>query len=581
MGKKQTKKTYSFTRRTLLILYLFSLLLFASFAVYALVLIGQFRALINRETRRTLDLYNAQISDNLHNVDVFLLELSDNSSDVSLLGNASSLDQRYDSIARVQDFFEYNIRSFSDVSGFFVYFPKNDTVIVQTIDSFDSNYFVPHLRSALREEGFAENMAANKRKWVLYPFEDKNYFIRVFKEGNVYAGAWTDTEQLALALDQLNDFDSLIVFTDDAGRPLDGEQQTIQVPIEETLEDTLQVKVNGREYQAISVQLDYCDYFLTALVPSERVYEPIFSTGRFLALVLAVTFIIVLIMLRNARLFISEPVRLFRETAQRITEGDTRNRVDTSGIHVQETLDMANTFNEMIDSIEQLKIDVYEEQLQKDEIEMHYLQSQVSPHFFINCLNLIGTLADGGAAYAKVIHELISVLARHLRYTLRTKNDTTLAEELSYVENYMKMTDIRFPGCLTYTIECPPEAKKASVFPLILLMFTENTVKFNMVMGEALKVVIRAEIVGNKDNPRLHLVHIDSGSGYTQEILDYYAAPPEPDEADSTNMRAHVGIFNVMRRLKLYYGETASLVLSNEEGMGARVDIDVPLVYLE
>ncbi len=580
MQEKRTTKTYSYTRRIIAVLYLFSILLFILFAVYALVIMNQFRSLINRETRRTLDLYNAQISDNLRNVDVFLIELSDNSSDVALIGSVASLENRYDSVARVQDYFQYNIRSYSDVNGFFTYFPKNETIIAYSADSYDSNYFVPHLRRALRAgDGFAERIASEKRKWVLYPFGEKNYFIRLFREGNVFAGAWTDTDRLASALDQLNDSESLIVFSDSEGRTLAGEKMEIEIPFGETLSGSARVQVSGKSYLAVSVKLDYCDYYLSALIPYSSVYAPVLSTARFLVTILLVTLILVLFVLRRTRHFVYEPVRLLGETARRISEGDTKNRVDTADIHVRETLDIVNTFNDMIDSIEQLRINIYEEQLQKDEIEMHYLQTQVSPHFFINCLNLIGTLADGGATYARVIHELISVLAKHLRYTLRTKNDTTLAEELSYVENYMKMTDIRFPGCLTYTIECPPEAEKAAVFPLILLMFTENTIKFNMVMGEALQVVIRAEIVGNKDNPRLHLVHIDSGSGFTAETLDYYASPPGNNAGDPDSMRAHVGIYNVMRRLKLYYGETAFLALSNEEGMGARVDIDVPLIF--
>ena len=56
------------------------------------------------------------------------------------------------------------------------------------------------------------------------------------------------------------------------------------------------------------------------------------------------------------------------------------------------------------------------------------------------------------------------------------------------------MTELRFPGCLNWEIHVDEKCRNASVFPIILLMFTENTIKHNMIMGEELRVRITGSL---------------------------------------------------------------------------------------
>jgi len=143
-------------------------------------------------------------------------------------------------------------------------------------------------------------------------------------------------------------------------------------------------------------------------------------------------------------------------------------------------------------------------------------------------------------------------------------------------KRYVELSKLRFPGCITYTAEIDPAAKGAMVFPLILIMFTENTFKYNLVMGEPLKLIVRVDV--NEAGDRIHLVHIDSGEGYPQEFLDHYSS--ESKEYFDAPDGQHIGIRNNIQRLKLYFGETAEIKFSNEPGLGARVDIDIPLLPL-
>ena len=120
---------------------------------------------------------------------------------------------------------------------------------------------------------------------------------------------------------------------------------------------------------------------------------------------------------------------------------------------------------------------------------------------------------------------------------------------------------------------------EASVFPLLLLMQTENTIKYNMVMGEELAVKITGTRDDTKEPPRLLLMHLDSGDGFTPEDLPWMN---HYDLNEHKPVDGHgVGFYNVLKRMSLFYGETARIRFSNEPDWGARIDIDIPYVPYE
>ena len=253
------------------------------------------------------------------------------------------------------------------------------------------------------------------------------------------------------------------------------------------------------------------------------------------------------------------------------------SRINTSDQPCSEILEISESYNQMIDTIQQLKIDVYEENLQKKSFELQYLKSQVAPHFLINCLNTISYLTDGTKEHTDLIKRMIVTLSEHLRYTLSTEDKVPLDRELHYEKNYIELTSLRFPGCITFCSDIDEEARNAMVFPLILIMITENTFKINLVMGEPLKLTLSIHVINRDDEKRLIITHIDSGSGYPQEILDKYNHPDDQILAGSC-AGTKIGISNLIKRLRLYYDNTAVLHLSNEPGMGARTEIDIPFV---
>ncbi len=575
------KKTYSFRKRIYFILYLLITLQIGLTALLSLFSTISMRRSTFENLRQTLDLYNSQISEDLRSVDYFLMEISNYSTDVSSVSIQADVSGSYTNIIRINDLFEFNLRSFPKMEGLYAYFPKNGTWVCYGRNSEATQAFQLNLKEEFTQQNASENLkGAGRRKWLAYTFGDDTYFTKTFVSGQSVTGAWTNLETLSESLTDLRKMDSLILFLDEDGNVLPSGSLSRPADVQISLparSDSYQItEYDGTRYLALTAPLDFCDYSIAALVPLSAIDRSLLPVLQVLAVILLVTVLIFIVVSHMLGRFLKGTIGMMESVTEAITEGESERRIDSDSQNCLEVRQLAQSYNNMIDRIQSLKIDVYEKTIESKTFQLHYFRSQVAPHFLINCLNMISYLADGKKENTSLIRRMITTLSGHLRYTLSTNERVPLEKELEYLENYVELSKLRFPGCITYTAEIDPEASDAMVFPLILIMFTENTFKYNLVMGEPLQVIVRASLTGtDDDNRRLHLVHIDSGPGYSQEFIEKFnSSAGEFRLKDGTR----VGIHNVDRRLRLYYGDSADLTLSNEPGLGARTDIDIPYI---
>ena len=167
---------------------------------------------------------------------------------------------------------------------------------------------------------------------------------------------------------------------------------------------------------------------------------------------------------------------------------------------------------------------------------------------------------------------MVTTLSDHLRYTLSNRTVVPLNEELLYLENYLHLTQYRFPGTLSYEINCPEVLSNAKVFPLILLTLTENSIKTGLIMGEPFQIKVDCSSSFRDGRTHVHIKHTDSGTGLSEEQLhDYNHIFHHPEV---TKYGTGIGIYNTALRLKLIMGEDASIHFYNEPGMGLSVELD-------
>ncbi|MBO6128177.1 MAG: histidine kinase [Pseudobutyrivibrio sp.] len=302
-----------------------------------------------------------------------------------------------------------------------------------------------------------------------------------------------------------------------------------------------------------------------------NINQSLFNFWKFAFAIMAIAIICFSIIIVLFNHFVNRTIAMLVSMSDSVIAGHLEERIDASNENCIEIRKVAESYNSMLDNIQKLKLDIYEERIQKKNFQLYFLKSQIAPHFLINCLNMISYLADGTEENTKILKTMITTLSGHLRYTLTTKDNVPLYQEIEYLNNYVELTKLRFPNCITYETEFDETAMDAGVFPILLIGFVENVFKHNLIMGESLIIKCKSKRYQEKGEERLHFTIIDSGEGYSDDFLeDFYNDNIKDSEC--------IGIKNVENRLKLYYDDSAYMKLSNEEGMGARTDIDIPYI---
>jgi LytS/YehU family sensor histidine kinase len=182
-------------------------------------------------------------------------------------------------------------------------------------------------------------------------------------------------------------------------------------------------------------------------------------------------------------------------------------------------------------------------QLAVSEAELRALEAQINPHFLFNCLNSIRALVAENPARAQ---DMITRLANIFRYNLHREPSHTvsLASEVDAVGDYLALESVRFEDRLRVTFAIAPGAEKTPVPSMLLQALVENALKHGIApRPSGGDLVIRAD--RNKDATVIEV----ENSGQLGE----------PNGSGPGG----VGLSNTRERLRILYGDRASLQLRN------------------
>lgn len=204
----------------------------------------------------------------------------------------------------------------------------------------------------------------------------------------------------------------------------------------------------------------------------------------------------------------------------------------------------------------QLQRDAERERLARElsESQLRLLRAQIEPHFLFNTLGAVQQLAGHGAPRAA---ELTANLIAFLRASLSDmrREQVSLEAEFGLAESYLRVMQVRLGARLHFALELPAALAQLHVPSMMVLTLVENAIKHGI--EPALRggeVAVRAQEVDGA----LRISVQDSGVGM------------------STTPGKGMGLDNVRDRLRLAYGDTASLVLRDADP-GLVADITIPL----
>ena len=186
------------------------------------------------------------------------------------------------------------------------------------------------------------------------------------------------------------------------------------------------------------------------------------------------------------------------------------------------------------------------------------LQAQINPHFLLNSLNAIAGLVQIGERDRAF--DAIGRVGELLRMALRAGQspNVTLADEIGFLESYMRLCRLRFDAQFRYCVSMPERLGEHRVPALIVQPLIENSIKHGMEPSRPLTVDVRV---------------YESGTGVVVEVEDDGRGV---DPARAASLPRGHGLANVAERLRLCFGESGTLTLAPRAGGGtvARIVID-------
>ena len=220
---------------------------------------------------------------------------------------------------------------------------------------------------------------------------------------------------------------------------------------------------------------------------------------------------------------------------------------------------------------------ILEEQKNFQKAEMKALQAQITPHFLYNTFDTIVWLAEEEKTDEVV--RITKAFSDFLRISLSRGHEwITIGQELDHIKNYLTIQKIRYADILNYKIEADESLLNQKMIKLVLQPLVENAIyhgiKNKRGRGE-LSVSVKYADEGRK---KIRFSVKDNGAGFTPERLAEVRL--ELALTISEKLNSVYGLYNVNKKLKLYYGEeTEGLVIESEAGRGSEISFVVPCEF--
>ena len=426
------KKSFSIRRHITLVLTLLTVLIVLLIGVCVAVVREQSRIRLTSAADSYLSLLTRTLENQLVIQESYITSQVLNSEELHRLGFGEGHTQAYLDSYKLHTGFSSAMAAGNDVTALYLYSEPNSILMseyatAQAGRPTETQIQKTNLEETLRSMVDAKTL--NDERWTPYVVSGQQYWVRAVH----YYGAWLiSVVNLDRQCSQATD--GMLAFAQPDGvllagtRPEEGE-------LSHYISLTAETEGLVLEYYVPSTDMDLDNAMNLAL-----------AVG--ITAVLAAICFVIWYLCSN----VVHPLDALVDAMRRISAGDLSVRADWNPVNL-ELQQVKEAFNVMLNEIETLKIEQYEQKLDAERQEMAALKMQIRPHFFLNNLKLIYALAETGQT--QQIQRMILLLSKHLRYVMDYKRETTsLRDETNFCQNYMEMTGIgqKFPPICRVTV---------------------------------------------------------------------------------------------------------------------------------
>ena len=261
--------------------------------------------------------------------------------------------------------------------------------------------------------------------------------------------------------------------------------------------------------------------------------------------------------------YLSKPVHEMDEAMGRVEKGEYDVSIQTDAS--DEFARLAASFNRMTAEYRQNLARSVQRQKELNETQLRMMQAQLNPHFLYNTLDSIKWM--GITNGVPQIGDITTDLAELLRAGISGDKLITLEEELELIERYVDIQSIRFEDSFTCEIDVEERFMHCVLPKLVLQPLVENSIIHGLAGKEDGYIKLWAE----RDGEDLKLCVWDNGCGIPQEVLD------KLNSQDKTLPGGHLGLNNVDRIIRLYYGDSYGITAHTYRGEGSCIELRLPM----
>ena len=325
------------------------------------------------------------------------------------------------------------------------------------------------------------------------------------------------------------------------------------------------------------------DFIVTEIESANRTNQSIRITSIILtAIQIIITVLAVLISFKSFKSVsraIQNPIADMEKLSTKVANGDLTARIDIP--HVSELDTLAQNMNTMTGQIDVLIKKNIQEQKNFQKAEMKALQAQITPHFLYNTFDTIIWLAEEEKTDEVV--RITKAFSDFLRISLSRGHEwITIGQELDHIKNYLTIQKIRYADILNYEIEADPSLLDFKIIKLVLQPLVENAIYHGIKNKRGrgnLKVAVQYT---DETRTFIKFTVSDDGAGFTEERLEEVKNELKNASENAEKLSSVYGIYNVNRKLKLYYGDkTEGLVIQSEHRRGSSISFTIPCIFEE
>lgn len=322
-------------------------------------------------------------------------------------------------------------------------------------------------------------------------------------------------------------------------------------------------KINYKNvnYNAMHSKLIWNLKILT-MIPERDITKQLDNILRIMVIELLLVMLISLLISALISNIFTKPIVHLTRSMQKIKGED--QLVEIQQIHHNRNDEISflyQSYNNMIKQILKLVDDIKTTMALQKKSELKALQSQINPHFIYNTLDTINWIAlcEGQKDISTIVTSLVDIF----RYSIKDPDTlVTLEEEVSHLLKYLKIQTMRYTDKFIFKMEVPETLLTYKLPKLTIQPLVENSL-LHVINNNAI-VNIKLDI--ESTNSEIRIIISDTGKLAAPEVINKYLTGENVLQSQGEG----VGIRNLNKRIKMYFGESYGLHYErNDEKLAA------------